>query len=404
MQHYDAVIIGGGIVGLATALSLRARGRQRSIAVLEKEPAVGGHQTGHNSGVIHAGIYYKPGSLKARLCVDGAARMVRFCEEHGVPYQLCGKLIIATDKMEIAGLHELHRRGTANGAHGLRLMSAAELREVEPHAAGVAGLHSPRTGIVDYGQVARTMAELLQQQGVEILTRQRVRAIHRDGADLRLQTDRGEIRTRGLINCAGLYSDKVARMMGLDPGVQIVPFRGEYYMLKPERRHLLNGLIYPVPDPQFPFLGVHLTRTIHGEAEAGPNAVLAFAREGYTRMKIRPGELWESIAFSGFRTLAARYWRMGLLEYYRSFSKAAFTRSLQRLMPALIEDDLEPGGAGVRAQAVSAQGSLVDDFHVVSTGGAVHVLNAPSPAATASLAIGEYIAQLAEGALDLKQG
>lgn len=398
-MNVDIAIVGGGIVGLATALNLVEKHPSLRLAVLEKEAGVARHQTGHNSGVIHAGIYYKPGSLKARLCGEGGRRLLEFCDQHGIKYDLCGKVIVARNESELPALDELFRRGTANGIPGLRRISREELQEIEPHAPGVAGIHSPHTGIVDYTEVSEAMAAELQRRGASVVTGAAVHAIHHDrngdGKGLRLETRAGEVKARFLINCAGLYSDKVARLMGLEPGVKILPFRGEYYFLKPEARRLVRGLIYPVPDPRFPFLGVHFTNTVHGEVEAGPNAVLAFAREGYTKGTIRPGELLETLAYSGFRKMAAKYWRMGLFEMYRSFSKAEFVRALQGLVPEIRPEDVTAGGAGVRAQAVAADGSLVDDFRIVNTENSIHVLNAPSPAATASLAIGGHIAALA---------
>lgn len=393
--EYDIAIVGGGIVGMATGRALTERDPSVRLIVLEKEAEIAAHQTGHNSGVIHSGIYYRPGSLKARLCVEGARRMVAFCEAHGIQYELCGKVIVATTEAELGALDELYRRGTASGVPGLRRIGPDELKDIEPHAAGVAALHSPNTGIVDYRAVARAIAGDLRQRGVDVATGAGVLAIHRDGRHLRLETATGEVAARFLINCAGLYSDVIARKMGVRPDVQIVPFRGEYYFLRPERRQLVRGLIYPVPDPRLPFLGVHLTRTVHGEVEAGPNAVLAFAREGYTKGRVRLGELWETLTYRGFRALARRYWRSGLYEYYRSLCKGEFVRSLQRLTPGIQPEDVAPGGAGVRAQAVDSTGKLVDDFRIAETPEAIHVLNAPSPAATASLTIGSYIADLA---------
>lgn len=403
-ERYDVVMIGGGIVGLATALALTARRPELQVAIVEKAAGVGTQQTGHNSGVIHSGLYYKPGSLKARLCVDGARRMVEFCESHGIPYQAIGKLVLATNQAEVAKLDELQRRGEANGVPGLRRLRPAAYREIEPNAAGVEALHVPGTGIVDYHRVAQAMATVLQGRGTDLLLNTHVQAIHLDNQGLRLITNQGDLRAGLLVNCAGLHSDHVARLMNVDPHLQIVPFRGEYYFLRPESAVQVRGLIYPVPDPALPFLGVHLTRTIHGTVEAGPNAVLAFAREGYTRSTLHWQELRETLRFSGFRTLARRYWRTGVYEYYRSLSKRAFARSLQRLVPAVRERDLAAGGAGVRAQAVSEQGQLVDDFWITEGPHAIHVLNAPSPAATASLAIGEHIATLADSRLPLRHG
>jgi L-2-hydroxyglutarate oxidase LhgO len=391
----DIAIIGGGIVGLATAIALTERQPRSRLVVLEKEPRVAAHQTGHNSGVIHSGIYYRPGSFKARLCVEGARLMSAFCDAHGVGYELCGKVIVATDQAEVPRLEALHERGAANGVPGLRMLSGAEVREYEPHCRAVRALLSPATGIVDYVQVAEAMAKLIQERGAEILTGARVTAIRRGADGLMLETLAGPVPTRHLVNCGGLYSDAVARMMGIRPEVRIIPFRGEYYMLRPERRSLVRGLIYPVPDPEFPFLGVHFTRTVHGDVEAGPNAVLAFAREGYRMGTIRPAELLATLSYRGFWAMARRYWRMGFYEIYRSVSKSAFVASLQRLVPDLQATDIAPGGSGVRAQAVSPDGSLVDDFKISVTAGAIHVLNAPSPAATASLAIGCHIAGLA---------
>lgn len=398
---HDIAIIGSGIIGLATGLALLERFPALHLTILEKEAEVASHQTGHNSGVIHAGIYYKPGSLKARLCVEGVRRLTAFCDRHGVAYERCGKVIVAADASELPALEELHRRGTANGVPGLRRIGPGELADLEPHARGVAALHSPNTAIVDYREVAHAMAARLRERGVKLRTGAGVASIRTDGPRLRLETAAGDIAARHVINCAGLYSDRVARMMGIRTEVQIVPFRGEYYRLRAERRSLVRGLIYPVPDPRFPFLGVHFTRTIHGEVEAGPNAVLAFAREGYARGHVRGDELWEIFAYRGFRALALRYWRTGLAESYRSLSKGAFTRALQRLVPEVRAADLAPGGAGVRAQAVAPDGRLVDDFHIVETPAAIHVLNAPSPGATASLAIGDYIAGLAARAFAL---
>lgn len=398
-MSYDIAIIGGGIVGLATGLGLLRQRPDLRLIILEKEAGVGRHQTGHNSGVIHSGIYYKPGSLKASLCVEGARRMAAFCQAHGLPYERCGKVIVATHQQELPALDELLRRGTANGVPGLRRIGPDELKEYEPNASSIAALHSPATGIVDYGRVAEAMAQDLQAQGAEIRTGAAVTAVSEDGQGLRITTTCGEVAARRLINCAGLYSDEIARLCGADPGVRIVPFRGEYYFLRPERRHLVRGLIYPVPDARLPFLGVHFTRTVDGAVEAGPNAVLAFAREGYTRRHFRGKDLLGTLSYRGFQRLALGYWRTGLYEMYRSLSRREFVRSLQRLVPALAEDDVTPGGAGVRAQAVLPDGRLVDDFHIVQSPRALHVLNAPSPAATASLAIGEHVGALAVAAL-----
>ena len=394
-QAADIAIIGGGIVGLATALTLTDTVPRARLVILDKEPRLASHQTGHNSGVIHSGAYYKPGSLKARLCVEGGRLMKQFCDAHGIGWEGCGKIIVATDEREVPRLSGIHERGTANGLKGLTLLSGAEISEYEPHCRAVRGLLVPETGIVDYGQVAEKMAALVRAHGTEIVTGAEVTAIRRSSDGLTLETPKAAVHARFLINCAGLYSDRVAELMGIRPEVRIIPFRGEYYMLRRDRRSLVRNLIYPVPDPEFPFLGVHFTRTVHGDVEAGPNAVLAFAREGYRLGTIRVGELAGTLAYRGFWNMARRYWRMGAYELYRSASKAAFVRSLQKLVPEIQAADIERGGAGVRAQAVSPDGSLVDDFKISVTEGAVHVVNAPSPAATASLAIGRHIAALA---------
>jgi len=391
----DIAIVGGGIVGLATALALTERYPQARVVILDKETKIATHQTGHNSGVIHSGIYYKPGSLKARLCTEGARLMKVFCSEHGIHWELCGKLIVATDESELGRLTNIHERGQANGLQGLRVLEGDEVKAYEPNCRAVRALLVPETGIVDYVQVADKMAELLKRRSVEIMTGAGVTAIRRAGQGLSLDTARGPVESRFLVNCAGLYSDHVARLMGIRPEVRIIPFRGEYYMLRPDRRSLVKNLIYPVPDPEFPFLGVHFTRTVHGDVEAGPNAVLAFAREGYTLGTVKPGETLGLLGYAGFWHMARRYWKMGSYELYRSASKAAFVRSLQKLVPAIQIGDIQRGGAGVRAQAVSPNGSLVDDFRISVAEGAVHVVNAPSPAATASLAIGRHIAGLA---------
>ena len=394
-ETYDVAIIGGGILGLATAMALTESHPQARVVILDKESRIATHQTGHNSGVIHSGIYYKPGSLKARLCTEGARLMKAFCTEHGIHWELCGKLIVATDESELGRLQSIHERGKANGLSGLKELDASEVKAYEPHCRAVRALVVPETGIVDYVQVAEKMAELLKRRSVEIMTGAGVTAIKRAGRGLTLETARGPVESRFLVNCAGLYSDHVARLMGIQPEVRIIPFRGEYYMIRPERRSLVQNLIYPVPDPEFPFLGVHFTRTVHGDVEAGPNAVLAFAREGYSLGTVRPDETFGMLGYAGFWNMARRYWKMGSYELYRSASKGAFVRSLQKLVPEIQAGDIQRGGAGVRAQAVSPNGSLVDDFRISVTEGAVHVVNAPSPAATASLAIGRHIAGLA---------
>ena len=393
---YDIAIIGGGIVGLATARAILERAPRARLTILEKEADIAQHQTGHNSGVIHSGIYYKPGSHKARLCVEGARLMKAYCDKNGIPVETCGKVIVATSQDEVPRLKTLYERGVANGVPGVSMIDAARLTEIEPHARALAGIHSPETAIVDYRRVAETLAKELTGSGLTLERNFRVASIARSRGEVRLgAADSRVVTATYLVNCAGLHSDTVARLAGAAVDVQIVPFRGEYYMLRPERRSLVNGLIYPVPDPEFPFLGVHFTRTVHGDVEAGPNAVLALAREGYTWRRVRPAELLATLRFAGFRTMARKYWRTGAYEMYRSLSKRAFVSALQRLVPALRAEDIRPGGAGVRAQAVTADGALVDDFRIVQSADAVHVLNAPSPAATASLAIGRHIATIA---------
>ncbi len=393
-SRHSVAVVGGGIVGLATAYALSQRFAELSIVLLEKESRLASHQTGHNSGVIHAGIYYKPGSYKARLCVDGVHLMKEFCAAHAIPFENCGKIIVATTADELPRLQTLLERGIANGVPGLRVVEPQALREIEPHARALRALHSPQTAIVDYKLVAAAMAAELRQRGVDIRTASRVDAVRSVGDELLVKTSHGELRASHLINCGGLWADRVARLTGIEPDVQIIPFRGEYYSLRPEQS-VVRGLIYPVPDPEFPFLGVHFTKRIQGDVEAGPNAVLAFAREGYRLGIIRLSEFAGTLAYRGFWAMAARYWRTGIYEMYRSLSKRTFLRDLQKLVPDLRATDMIPGGTGVRAQAVSPDGSLVDDFRIRESPRAIHVLNAPSPAATASLSIGNHIADLA---------
>ena len=394
-SRYDIAIIGGGIVGMATAMALTARW-PLDLIVIEAEDHLAAHQTGNNSGVIHSGLYYKPGSLKAKNCVAGRQAMYRFCEEHAIPHDRCGKLVVATQASEIPLLEKLEERGRANDLQGVRRLKAEELKEYEPHVTGVAGLLVPETGIVDYTAVTQKYGELVQQRGGAIQTKTRLLGCRPETNELRLSTDQGEIRARYLINCGGLQSDRVAQLCGVDPGLKIIPFRGEYYELIPERHYLVKNLIYPVPDPQFPFLGVHFTRMIHGGVEAGPNAVLAFKREGYQKTSFSASDAWEIATYPGFWQLAAKHWRMSLGEFHRSFSKQAFVTALQKLLPELQAKDIHPAGAGVRAQALEPNGFLVDDFRIVEAARMIHVLNAPSPAATASISIGETIAGMAE--------
>jgi L-2-hydroxyglutarate oxidase LhgO len=391
----NVVIIGGGVVGLGVALAIARRFPRLRLLVLEKEDRVARHQSGHNSGVIHSGVYYKPGSLKARLCVSGAAAMVDFCRDHGVAHEVCGKVIVATEIGELPRLEQLRRRGEANGLTGLRLIGPEELREIEPHATGLQALVVPSTGITNYAAVCEKYAELITLSGGTILTGAAVTGIRCLPDEIVVETSRGAFSTSALINCAGMFSDRIARMAGDDPGVLIVPFRGEYYDLIPERASLVRSLIYPVPDPRFPFLGVHFTRRITGSVDAGPNAVLALAREGYRHSDISVRDLAQSLGFIGFWRMARQHWRNGLDEFRRSLSKPLFVRALQRLVPEVRDSDLVPGGSGVRAQALKPDGALVDDFQFVTSGKVLHVLNVPSPAATASLAIGEAIVDIA---------
>jgi L-2-hydroxyglutarate oxidase len=386
--HY--VIIGGGIVGVATAHRLTVDRPDATVTVVEKEDRLAAHQTGHNSGVIHAGVYYRPGSLKARLCRAGSQSMVAFCEEHDLPARVTGKLIVATHADELPRLHALHERATANGLP-VTLITPEQAWEYEPHVACVAALHVASTGIADFAAVCRALARLVEKAGGQVRLGTRVTGIRADGAATVVETTGGDLRADYLINCAGLHADAVARLAGLRPEARIIPFRGEYYELRPDRRDLVRGLIYPVPDPQFPFLGVHFTRMIDGSVHAGPNAVLATAREGYGWGRIRPGDVADEVAWPGLWRLARRHWRYGLTEVRRSLSKRRFTESLARLVPEVTEDDLVPGGAGVRAQAITRDGGLVDDFLIVRAPRQAHVLNAPSPAATSSLEIARHI-------------
>ena len=392
---FDIAIVGGGIVGLATANALLDVNPGSRIIVLEAESQLATHQTGHNSGVIHSGLYYKPGSLKAKFCSEGRDAMYRFCGEHGIPHDRCGKIVVATSEDELPRLEELHRRGTANGLQGIKWLTPEEMREHEPNVAGIRGLWVPETGIVDYKAVARVYGQMLRSRGCELRTATRVIGCVRNEGELTIQTVNDDVRCRALVNCGGLQSDRVARLCGLDPGVQIVPFRGEYYELKPDRQSLVRNLIYPVPDPRFPFLGVHFTRMIGGGVEAGPNAVLAFKREGYRKSDVSVKDMAELVGYGGFWKMSRRHWKMGMAEFWRSFNKHAFVTALQRLIPALKLDDVLPGGSGVRAQAVDVNGGLLDDFHVVRAARMIHVLNAPSPAATSSLRIGKEIASMA---------
>ncbi|OZI06139.1 hydroxyglutarate oxidase [Siphonobacter sp. BAB-5385] len=393
---YDITLIGGGIVGLATALQIKRQRPQLKVLLLEKERRVAMHQTGHNSGVIHSGLYYKPGSLKAINCIRGYDMLLDFARKEGIPYDLCGKIVVATKNEQIPLLENLYQRGQQNGLNQIRRISLGEMREIEPYVAGVDALFVPYTGIIDYTAVAEKYAEKLQALDGLLHLGEQVIGITKGQSLSIVKTTRGTYETKLVINCAGLYSDKVAQLSQDQPvNVRITPFRGEYYELRPERQHLVRNLIYPVPDPNFPFLGVHFTRMIGGGVEAGPNAVLAFRREGYKKLDINFKELWETFAWPGFQKVAAKYWQTGLGEMYRSFSKAAFTKALQELIPDIQEHDLIPGGAGVRAQACDRTGGLLDDFAILEDEKVINVLNAPSPAATSSLSIGLTVSEMA---------
>ena len=392
MPTFDVVVIGAGIVGLATARDLLARHPALSLAVVEKETAIGQHQTGHNSGVIHSGVYYAPGSLKAQLCVAGGAALTEYCDERAIPYERCGKVIVATRADELPRLEELHRRGTANGVRDLDMIGPERLRELEPNAAGIRALWSPHTGIIDFSLVAQSYAEDVERAGGVIRLGEEVVGLSRRGAESVIETTVGTVSAGSVVVCAGLYADHLAALSQAPRDPRIIPFRGDYYVLPESRRSLVRALIYPVPDPSFPFLGVHFTRRPDGEVWLGPNAVLAFAREGYRRQDVNAAELWETIRFSGFRRLASRYWRLGLAEMWRDVSRLAFLSSLREYVPELELDDLLPGPSGVRAQALDADGTLVDDFVIHRSEGLLHVRNAPSPAATSSLAIAKLIA------------
>src|SRR6185503_14227475 len=387
------VVIGAGIVGLATAHQIVCRYPRVKVVVLEKESGPARHQTGNNSGVLHCGLYYKPGSQKARLAVQGIRRMVEFCERHNIPHEICGKLVVATDAEEIPRLHALLERGTANGLEGLKLLGPEEIREHEPHAAGLAAIRVPQEGIVDFVAATQAMASEISRHGGEVHYSAEVRKLQ-NSAGWRISTTGGDFESDFIVNCGGLQCDRISTKAGNHDATRIVPFRGEYYKLKPDSQHLVRNLIYPVPDPKFPFLGVHFTRLIHGGIEAGPNAVLAFAREGYTLSTVNVRDLADALGFVGLWRFLRKHPRMIWSELAQSFSKERFCDALRRLVPEIRADDLEPGGAGVRAQAMSPSGDLVQDFHIVSGESALHVLNAPSPAATASLAIGEHIAGL----------
>lgn len=392
---YDIVIVGAGIVGLATALQLKEENENLNILVVEKESEISAHQTGHNSGVIHSGLYYKPGSLKAINCIRGYHMLVDFCEQENIPYEICGKVVVATTDDELPLLENLYKRGQENGLEGLKMLTVEEIKEHEPHIAGIQGLFVPQTGIVDYTVVTQKYREVFERKGGIVKLNSRVKRFKEHDGYVTTSTSSGDYDSKLVINCAGLYSDKIAKLHGNRHDVKIIPFRGEYYELKPEKHYLIKNLVYPVPDPNFPFLGVHFTRMKKGGVEAGPNAVLAYAREGYSKTQINILEFLETLGWPGFRKVAAKYWQTGLGEFYRSYSKKAFTRALQKLLPELQESDLKPGGAGVRAQACTVDGQLLDDFVLDEDVNFIHVLNAPSPAATSSLSIGKSLAEMA---------
>jgi L-2-hydroxyglutarate oxidase len=398
---YDVTVIGAGLIGLSTAMHLLGRHPDLRVSVIEKDPHPASQQSGHNSGVIHSGIYYKPGSFKARFCVEGRASMTRFCIENEIPTRTCGKLIVATREDELQRLDALLDRGTANQVEGLELVGPVRIQEIEPHVRVIKALWAPKTGIVDFRKVAAVYLDKVRSAGGEVHFNTRLSRVMRRRRETILETDAGEFKTRNIVNCAGLHSDVVARMMGVRPDLRIIPFRGEYYTLNKEKETLVKGLIYPVPDPDFPFLGVHFTQTMKGFVEAGPNAVLAMKREGYRKRDISPTEMLGILSYMGFWRLALREWKIAVWEVHRSFRKSVFVKSLQRLIPEVTSKDLGPGGSGVRAQAVAPDGSLLDDFRIEQTPNAVHVLNAPSPGATCSIVIGRYIVDLAEQSFSL---
>lgn len=393
MSRFDLVVVGGGVVGLAVAFAALERNRRVRVVVVEKEDACARHQSGRNSGVVHSGIYYKPGSLKAQLCREGRERLQRFCAEHGVPYEQCGKVIVATAPEELPRLRSLHARGLANGVP-VRMLTAAEVSAIEPHVTCLEGLHVPSTAIVDYNGVCRKLVELIRLHGGEVRVDTEVVNVRTEGGRAIVETTTGTLHSRWIVNCAGLHSDRVAQLAGFKLEARIVPFRGEYYELKPDRCALVNALVYPVPDPNFPFLGVHFTRMIDGRVHAGPNAVLSLKREGYHRTAFNARDFIDTVTYQGFWRLAARHAAAGWGEIYRSFSQRAFVHQLRRLIPAINEDDLVPAAAGVRAQALRPDGSLVDDFLILRGPATIHVCNAPSPAATAALEIGRRILAL----------
>lgn len=391
---YDVAIIGGGIVGTATAMEI-VKNKNITIIILEAEDRLAAHQTGNNSGVIHSGLYYTPGSLKAKKCTSGRELLYEFCKKYEIPFDQCGKIIVATKEYELANLNNLLNRGIKNGLQGIKRIGPDEIKEYEPHVKGIAGLYIPQTGIVDFKIVTEKFAEIINRKGGEIRLNHKVTNIQKKTNEIVVETIKADIHCRNLINCAGLQSDRIAKLSGIDPKLKIIPFRGEYYELIPEKKNLVNNLIYPVPDPKFPFLGVHLTRMINGGVEAGPNAVLALKREGYKKTSFSIKDFMDIIFYKGSLLLFSKYWKMGLKEMFRSWSKAAFVKALQRIIPEINKEDLKSGGSGVRAQALEPNGFIVDDFRIAESNRIINVLNTPSPAATASISIGKTIAQMA---------
>jgi len=396
---YDIVIIGGGIIGCAAAMALVKNSSYR-VLIIEAEDKLAAHQTGNNSGIIHSGLYYKPGSLKAKNCTEGRKLIYSFCEENNIKFEKCGKIVVAVTEDEIKPLDDLYERGIANGLDGLKKLTSEELRNYEPNITGVAGLFVPQTGIVDFLQVTNTYAKIIKEAGGEIKTGCRFISVSKSGKELVLITTTGDIESKFLVNCGGLYSDRIAKACGVNPGLRIIPFRGEYYKLRKEKEHLVKNLIYPVPDSKFPFLGVHFTRMINGGVEAGPNAVLAFKREGYNKTDFSFKDVSRMMTYPGFWKMASKYYKMGFGEFFRSFSRKAFVKALQKLVPEVQLDDMAKGGAGVRAQALEPNGKLVDDFRIAEAERMIHVLNAPSPAATASISIGNRIAKMVKKKYD----
>jgi len=394
---FDVVVIGGGIVGLASAYKIMLSHPDIRIAVLEKEEALAAHQSGHNSGVIHSGLYYEPGSNKAKTCAKGRKELIAFASEHSIPYEICGKIIVATEEKELANLEKVFHNGLENEIDGVEKIGPAEIKGIEPFCCGIAGIRVPCTGIIDFTKVTEKLGELIEAKGEgnKVLTSHKVSGFDKHDFFTRVVTNQGTLDTRYIINCAGLQCDRIAKMDGVEPEIKIVPFRGDYYELTEEAKEKVKGLIYPVPEPAFPFLGVHFTRMIDGSVECGPNAVFSFKREGYDKTDFSLTDCWDSLSYWGTWKLFLKHWKYGLGEYTRAFSKKLFLRQLQRLIPSLAADDIKPGKAGVRAQALGPNGELIDDFRIERQGNSIHVLNAPSPAATASLAIGDYVNQIA---------